>query len=259
MAPAPDLSRELQDARQQTDQLFDLIRPDSLYERPIPERHRLVFYLGHLEAFDWNLIAQWAMSAPRFHAEFDRLFAFGIDPDESGLPTDKPADWPSRQEVDRYNACVRETLDRLIPQAPAQLVHVAIEHRLMHAETFAYLLHGLDYEHKTRKPQALPPASARDREDALPAWITVPAGAATLGRPANDGFGWDNEFREYSVEVPEFTIGKYKVTNREYLDFVRQGGSAPALSGWIEAATGFIAGCSAKRRSRPDAPAYVTL
>src|SRR5438128_910409 len=125
MAPAPELARELEQARQRTDELFDLVRPDSLYERPVPERHRLIFYLGHLEAFDWNLIAKWSMSAPAFHAEFDRLFAFGIDPDESGLPKDKPSDWPSRQEVDRYNALVRQTLDKLIPEAPAQLVHVA--------------------------------------------------------------------------------------------------------------------------------------
>ena len=38
----------------QTDKLFELVRPESLYARPIPERHRIIFYLGHLEAFDWN-------------------------------------------------------------------------------------------------------------------------------------------------------------------------------------------------------------
>ena len=148
MAPAPDLALELQQSRRITDELFDLIRPGSLYERPIPERHRLIFYLGHLEAFDWNLIGGWALSAPAFHAEFDRLFAFGIDPDESGLPKDQPADWPDEAKVRRYNALVRETLDPLLGQVPAQLLHVAIEHRLMHAETFAYLLHGLDYDKK---------------------------------------------------------------------------------------------------------------
>jgi iron(II)-dependent oxidoreductase len=255
MAAAPDLSRDLQQARQKTDELFDLIRPDSLYERPIPERHRLIFYLGHLEAFDWNLIGQYAMSAPRFHAEFDRLFAFGIDPDESGLPKDKAADWPSRPEVDRYNARVREALDRLIPEAPEQLVQVAIEHRLMHAETFAYLLHALDYERKAKG--ALPPSPSDHREGVSPEWMDVPAGTAVLGRPANDGFGWDNEFREYSVEVPAFTIGKYKVTNREYLEFVRQGGSIPYF--WAErGGAWFYHGMFGEAPLAPDAPVYTT-
>src|SRR3954447_26013440 len=103
-------------ARAITDDLFRLVRPDSMYERPIPERHRLIFYLGHLEAFDWNLIGQWALSAPVFQPEFDKLFAFGIDPDETGLPKDAPADWPRVAEIERYNACVRQALDPLLAE-----------------------------------------------------------------------------------------------------------------------------------------------
>ncbi len=49
------LSR-LNRARAETDQLFGLVQPESLYQRPIAERHRIIFYLGHLEAFDWNLL-----------------------------------------------------------------------------------------------------------------------------------------------------------------------------------------------------------
>ena len=48
--------QRLADARRETDKLFDILRPGAIYERPIPERHRIVFYLGHLETFDWNLL-----------------------------------------------------------------------------------------------------------------------------------------------------------------------------------------------------------
>ena len=37
--------------------LFEMLPPNSFYERPVAERHRLIFYLGHLEAFDWNLLS----------------------------------------------------------------------------------------------------------------------------------------------------------------------------------------------------------
>ena len=60
--------------------LSALMSPTALYERPIPERHRIIFYIGHLEAFDWNLLARYALDRPSFHPSFDRLFAFGIDP-----------------------------------------------------------------------------------------------------------------------------------------------------------------------------------
>ena len=91
-----ELCQSLSQARAHTDSLFDLVDPGALYERPIPERHRIIFYLGHLEAFDFNLLGR-ALEIPAFHAGFDQLFSFGIDPDSSDLPADQPADWPARQ------------------------------------------------------------------------------------------------------------------------------------------------------------------
>ena len=68
----------LADARSRTDNLFGLVAAEGLYERPIAERHRPIFYLGHLEAFDWNLLRPNMRHAPAFDERFDRLFAFGI-------------------------------------------------------------------------------------------------------------------------------------------------------------------------------------
>src|SRR5437764_11966795 len=126
--------RVVQQARENTDPLFGLVPPGFVYERPIPERHRLIFYLGHLEAFDWNLIGRYALDRPAFHSAFDQLFAFGIDPPPGKLPEDRPSDWPGIEEVERYRRNVREAVDAL--PIPEQLLHVAVEHRLMHAETF---------------------------------------------------------------------------------------------------------------------------
>ena len=96
------LEARLAHARQCTDELFALVQPDSLYERPIAERHRIIFYIGHLEAFDWNLFHERVLGLKSFHPEFDRLFAFGIDPVGGGLPTDQPSDWPSIAAVRDY-------------------------------------------------------------------------------------------------------------------------------------------------------------
>ncbi|MEY2396674.1 MAG: gamma-glutamyl hercynylcysteine S-oxide synthase, partial [Acidobacteriaceae bacterium] len=97
-----DLIERMADARQRTDDLFAIVQPDSLYERPIAERHRIIFYIGHLEAFDWNLFHERVLGLKSFHAEFDRLFAFGIDPVGGGLPADQASDWPSISEVRKY-------------------------------------------------------------------------------------------------------------------------------------------------------------
>ena len=234
-----ELLERLASARTHTDHLFAQVRPDSLYERPIPERHRIVFYIGHLEAFDWNLLRDRAMGLRALHPEFDRLFAFGIDPVDGGLPADQPQDWPAMADVRHYVERTRKTLDdgltRLLSAGSAtqqefplgQLLQVAIEHRLMHAETLAYMLHQLALERKVR-PQLRPELVARP---VTPSMVEIPAGRATLGlRRDGDVFGWDNEFEEHNVDVPAFAIDKYEVTNAEFLAFVAAGGyEAPDL------------------------------
>src|SRR5579872_419220 len=204
-----ELGRALASAREHTDELFQLVRPDSLYERPIPERHRILFYVGHLEAFDWNLMARYALDRPSFHPEFDRLFAFGIDPPPGKLPEDQPSDWPSIAEVERYNHRTRDEIDELFDRVPEQLLHVAIEHRLMHAETFAYILHALPYARK--RPMAPAPAPAAALREA--GMRDIRTGPATLGLDPGQGFGWDNEFQRHTVEVPAFSAAERKVTN----------------------------------------------
>ena len=226
------LQARLEAARSRSDELFDIVRPAALYDRPIPERHRIIFYIGHLEAFDWNLLLG-PLGLSSFDAEFDKLFAFGIDPVGGGLPSDQPQDWPSVEQVRRYTTRLRETLDHALESAAAEdstlarleygrLLEVAIEHRLMHAETLCYMLHQLPVDRKFSRatlpfPSAPTPVSQG---------VEIPAGIATLGLPSgvNGPFGWDNEFEEHRVEVPAFVIDSHNVTNRDYLKFVLAGG-----------------------------------
>jgi gamma-glutamyl hercynylcysteine S-oxide synthase len=207
-------------ARCNTDRLFEIIDGETLYERPVVDRHRLIFYLGHLEAFDWNLVCRGSLGIGSFHPSFDRLFAFGIDPAPGAAPSDTARDWPRISEIARYNAETRRRVDESIARVPPQVADIAIEHRLMHAETFAYLLHNLPHERKRAAHQVQvsgePPVSVP--------MIEVPAGRATLGQRAGE-FGWDNEFTEHTVDVPAFRMAKYKVTNGDYLRFVEDGGS----------------------------------
>jgi iron(II)-dependent oxidoreductase len=259
MRTQSELGRAIEEAREQTDALFRVVRPDSFYERPIAERHRIVFYLGHVEAFDWNLIGRYALDRRPFHAEFDHLFAFGIDPPPGQLPSDQPSDWPSLAEVDRYNQRVRDEIDDLVDEVPPQLLHVAVEHRLMHAETIAYILHQLDYQRKVA-PAFHPEVDTRPSPQ--PRMVEIPAGTAQLGldNPELDrhgAFGWDNEFQALAVDAPAFSMAKHKVTNGEYLEFVRAGAAAPFF--WVERAGRWrYRGMFAEIPLPLDWPVYVT-
>ena len=162
------------------------------------------------------------------------LFAFGIDPVDGGLPSDQPADWPSLAQVRDYVIRARQAIDegladvasdrKLEEVSPNQLLNVAIEHRLMHAETLAYMLHQLPHDNKVRSRE-LPRTRMYDRSHRE--WWRFPQALATLGLSRDQmptAFGWDNEYEAHESTVPAFSIDQYEVTNREYLQFMNEQG-----------------------------------
>ena len=228
------LMERVADARRRSDALFKIVRAHAMYERPIPERHRIIFYMGHLEAFDWNLLHENVLGLKSFHPEFDRLFAFGIDPVGGGLPSDQPSDWPSLDAVRDYVTRIRGALDEKLADGSLEsyslarvgfaldtLLNVAIEHRLMHVETLAYMLHQLPLDRKVLQSDSI----RIESPVVAPRMTEIPAGVATLGLPRGGAtFGWDNEFEIHTSHVPAFEIDQYEVTNRQYLDFIAAGG-----------------------------------
>lgn len=102
VAVGQHLLQRMLEARRRSDALFALVKTEAIYDRPIPERHRIIFYVGHLEAFDWNLLHERAFGVKSLQPELDRLFAFGIDPVGGGLPSDQPSDWPFIETVREY-------------------------------------------------------------------------------------------------------------------------------------------------------------
>jgi gamma-glutamyl hercynylcysteine S-oxide synthase len=227
-----DLQTRLLDARAKTDALFGIVREEAMYDRPISERHRIIFYLGHVEAFDWNLLADRAFGLRSLHRTFDQLFAFGIDPVGGGLPSDTPRDWPEREEVEGYIRRLRRELDGAIKnvlERPAEghpqlipMLEVAIEHRLMHAETLAYMLHRLPSDRKVRGPIGATSGTPRLKTHL----VEIPGGRATLGLKytTGDEFAWDNELDPHEVDVARFAIESGNVTNQDFLRFIQAGG-----------------------------------
>ena len=136
------------------------MRPEALYDRPIPERHRIIFYLGHLEAFDWNLLR-----GPLGLSSLRSRDSTSSSPSAStlwtaGCPTDQPERLAldGRRSALTTHGCARSTgqlADDCLRKDPdlaclehGRLLEVAIEHRLMHAETLCYMLHQLPLDRK---------------------------------------------------------------------------------------------------------------
>jgi ergothioneine biosynthesis protein EgtB len=217
-------------SRERSRRLFGLIRPDAYLAQPIALRHPIIFYDGHLAAFNLNTLVKRGLGQPGVDEHLDRLFARGIDPDAP--PETQPA-WPARDTVRAYveecdrrvrHALANEDLDR--PGHPlldrAQAAHAMLEHEAMHQETLLYIFHELPYSRKQRPDFVGPIADERPPGHER---IAIPRGRATLGAdPEAQPFGWDNEFPRMVVDVPAFTIDAHNVTNRDYLAFIEAGG-----------------------------------
>lgn len=225
-ATTSKLLSEIQPVRRESDRLFEILRPEAVYERPIAERHRVVFYIGHLDGFDAIQIAREGAGKKSPDPILDSLFQAGIDPDSSNLPSDKAADWPSLDQIRDYVNRCRERVDEALDQCPEEIVLMALEHRQMHLETLAYMFHNFGYELKNT-PASMLHGEIRSRGPAVNEWREIPAGDAILGVPDDGRFAWDNEFDQVRRHVPAFRIQRYKVTNADYLRFVKTGAAMP--------------------------------
>jgi formylglycine-generating enzyme required for sulfatase activity len=208
--------------------VFAIPVEDAYYDRPIPLRNPIVFYEGHLPAFNINTLMKIALKCHGIDERYEVLFARGIDPDSVDAvksPTDL---WPSRAEVQAYGARADGVIEDALLHGPietnnAEAAFTILEHEQMHQETLMYMFHEMDYARKVDSWRlAVGSLSSANRQ--LPT-VNIPAGIATLGNAA--AFGWDNEFPQHQVEVAAFAIDAHSVTNGDYLDYMRATDAEP--------------------------------
>ena len=226
--------RAYSENRRRSQSLFDLLDDDTYYERPIPLRHPVVFYEGHIPAFSVICFLRRALEHPGIDPTLETLFARGIDPSsQSAAAQSAINDWPTRAAVrafaDRADDTILDALahGRIEGDAPparyrGQGAFTALEHEVMHQETLLYMWHRFEPGRKTRpRGRHVVPDGLASGAQA----VMVEAGTATLGAEVADiPFGWDNEFPRHRADVPAFEIDVHDVTNAEFSVFVEAGG-----------------------------------
>jgi ergothioneine biosynthesis protein EgtB len=238
-----------ENVRRRTRQIFDLIAPEAFDMRPIPLRHPLRFYEGHLASFNFGMLLQSGFVKNDPQPELTKLFARGIDPlGMSAAEKLMIRQWPERARVADYIAGVDNEMTRAFEwEIDPIYLHTAVEHEEMHQETLMYLIHRVPYELK-RKPANV--RSERGKNLSSASWIQIEAGIAELGADPNEvPFGWDNEFPQMRAEVAAFEIASRKTSNGDFLEFV-QGGGYEDERLWTEAGWNFI------RASKIEAPPF---
>jgi ergothioneine biosynthesis protein EgtB len=221
----------LEAAWARTDELFGMLRPDRLLERPIPLRHPFLFYLGHLPAFAWNHIGREVLGQEQADPELDVLFARGIDPDdEASAAAEGRSSWPATDRVRAYRDRIRAKILELLPALERQsdpyahqVVPLVLEHEWMHHETLLYMIARERPDCLTAPDHWSVPTLSSDAPPVVQ--VAVESGVVTLGADRTDlRFGWCNEFPSETVHVESFELDDRPVTVGDWAVFVRSGG-----------------------------------
>jgi ergothioneine biosynthesis protein EgtB len=186
---------------------------------------------------------------------------------------------PNGTDVAAYRVHVDQAVMRLIANAPAkdtprifQILEIGLHHEQQHQELLLTdILHAFAQNPTNPVYDATwrPPYVGGKQE-----FVGVPSGIRTIGHDG-EGYSFDNEHPRHDVLLQKMRIGRRLVSNREWLEFMTDGGYAtPALwlsDGWaaVQAegwqAPGYwrerdgawhIMTLAGEQPVDPDAPAY---
>lgn len=235
-----DVERKRQEIRDYFHSTFDryellfetLACDEAYYLRSIPLRHPLIFYFGHTATFFINKLLLTGQIEGRINADFESMFAIGVD-EMSWDDLDKTHyTWPEVQAVREYRRQVRDVVDKLIARLPLTLpitwespwwiILMGIEHERIHLETSSVLIrqHALEL---VRSHPAWKSCSKTGDMQSNPLIYIVPGVINTGKRLDADTYGWDNEYGRHEAEIPGFQTSRCLVSNGEFLAFVDAG------------------------------------
>ena len=233
-AKRDEIKRYFQNTWHTYEALFSLINDDSaFFLRPEPLRHPLVFYYGHTATFFINKLMLGKYINARVSEKLEAICAVGVDEMSWDDLDSTHYDWPSVDEVRDYRHQVFALIEQLIDDMPltlpitqdslAWVILMGCEHERIHLETSSVIMRMLDSQYLTANNDwqscSLTGNAPENR------CIPVAGHTVQLGKPRDaKTYGWDNEYGQASVEVPDFSASQYLVSNGEFLGFVEAGG-----------------------------------
>jgi 5-histidylcysteine sulfoxide synthase len=229
--------------------LFDLLADQSVfYKKSEPTRHPMIFYFGHTAVFFINKLILANIIQTRVDADFESIFAVGVDEMQWDDLNDARYKWPTVDEVKEYRNKVKVLVQNLIKTLPMKLpissddpfwiILMGCEHERIHIETSSVLHRQMPIEFVNESD--LFKASSIDNPIVQNTLLNVDSSEVVLGKSnSHHLYGWDNEYGEDKIYVESFEASKYLVSNKEYLDFINDGGYSD-LQYWDEEGRQFL-------------------
>jgi len=237
--------------------LFAGLKGEEPFYRPPVHglRHPQIFYYGHTPCLYVNKLRVAGVLDKPVNAYFESIFEVGVDEMLWDDMHKNDMVWPTVREVYEYRKDVYDTVVNAIMNHPSLddkngtepvmvnqnhpmwALFMGFEHERIHLETSSVLFRETPIE-LVQKPEnwphlhpsaaELPTKSTRPVEGVdYPSnnMLAVKGKTIQLGKPLDfPSYGWDNEYGERTVSVPDFMASEHMVTNGEFWQFVADGG-----------------------------------
>lgn len=220
-----EIERQMNDSRRDSLDLFRVVKTEADLRRPPAGGFRpILWHMGHIGAFEEYWILQKIKGDSPISDRYNRIF----DPIQT--PREDSKNLPPIPEIESYLEWVRERVfnflrdvnpDRHPLLRNGYIFDMIIEHDYQHQETLCYLLQLLDPELKQR-PQVI------DGQSPLHSYSTsdmvcIEGSEFEMGSYGYP-FAYDNEQPPHMLELADFRIDRFPVTNGAFLEFIEAGG-----------------------------------
>jgi 5-histidylcysteine sulfoxide synthase/putative 4-mercaptohistidine N1-methyltranferase len=216
------------------EKVFDVLKEDDVfYNKSELTRHPMIFYFGHTATFYINKLISMKIINERVDANFESIFAIGVDEMAWDDTNSNNYVWPKVSEVREYRQKIKKLVDELIMTLPLTLpikddsdmwiILMGIEHERIHIETSLVLHRQMPIE-MVKEVEAFK-ICTHSSDAPTNEMINIHAEYVKLGKDKTHHlYGWDNEYGNYEEDVGEFKTSKYLVSNGEFMEFVESGG-----------------------------------
>jgi len=235
------LARLYRSVRENTGRLAAPLSDADATVQSMPDASPAKWHLAHTTwFFETMVLIPYLPGYRAFDASFN--FLFNSYYESVGARQPRPSRGvltrPTLQTVYRYRAHVDAAINNMLQAtaspSSAELIELGCHHEQQHQELLLTDILHLFAQNPLRPVYKSPePLAVETRQSSQAAYVTFEGGLVTIGH-SGDGFAFDCEGPRHQVYIEPYRVADRLVTNREWLEFIADGGYRNPLL-WLSA------------------------
>lgn len=230
-----------------TELLFQSLKIEQAFMSPPYHglRHPLIFYYGHPAVLFVNKLRLAGLLKEPVDLYLEKVLETGVDEMSWDDMSKNEMSWPSVQTVHAYRKKIYTLIRNLILnhpdldasdsskrgiQSPLWALFMGFEHEKIHFETTSVLIRELPVdwvETPSYWPKINPTKkdflSTKQLVQSKP-WQKISSQVVEWGKKQDaPTYGWDNEYGLRKIQIKDFEVTPFLITNAEYYEFVKSG------------------------------------